>query len=159
MKQKRLTDDILGKDIKVLSYFNAHDGSLQDIIIKPCRNQVDDETGAVLTDIDTIESRQNLAQALILRLLTPKGSLAGLGHAAYGSRLYQLIGRPKNQANRNLCRLFVLEVIAQEPRVEDKAVSFSFDTESEQIDNYVFTCAVAPRTGGEPLSISLEVSL
>lgn len=61
---------------------------------------------------------ENLAQAVILRLLTPRGELAALGHPEYGSRVHELIGQENNTAKRNLLKLFVLEALKFEPRVE-----------------------------------------
>jgi phage baseplate assembly protein W len=106
-----------------------------------------------------LSERENLAQALILRLLTPRGSLAALGHASYGSRLHELIGQNKTAALRNLCRAFILEVVAQEPRVEDQAVEITFDEQAETLSSFVFTLAVRPRTGDEPIGLTLEVGL
>lgn len=64
------------------------------------------------------EGLENLAQAVILRLLTPRGELAALGHPEYGSRVHELIGRENNTAQRNLLKLFILEALKLEPRVE-----------------------------------------
>jgi phage baseplate assembly protein W len=110
-------------------------------------------------DLAVVGGRENLAQALLLRLLTPLGSLAALGHAGYGSRLHTLIGRNKTGALRNLCRAFVLEVVAQEPRVEDSAVSLTFDPAAETVSSFVFSLEVRPRTNGTPLGLSVEVEL
>jgi phage baseplate assembly protein W len=152
--------DTLGKDICVIPYMTAHDAAEGDCAVssRPDKSRKA-AAGSSLDDIAVVEDRRNLAQALILRLLTPKGSLASLGHAAYGSRLTELIGRPKTKAVRNLCRLFVLETLAQEPRIEPKAVSFQFDETAESIDNLVFLCQVKPLYSPDPLAISLEVSL
>ncbi|SEL93630.1 hypothetical protein SAMN04489760_10153 [Syntrophus gentianae] len=152
--------DMLGKDICVLPYMTAHDAAEVDfaVVSRPDTSRKA-PSGSSLDDIAVVEERRNLAQAIILRLLTPKGSLASLGHAAYGSRLTELIGRPKTKAIRNLCRLYVLETLAQEPRIEPKAVSFQFDETAESIDNLVFTCQVKPLNSQDPLAISLEVSL
>jgi phage baseplate assembly protein W len=68
-------------------------------------------------DLAVVAGADNLSQALLLRLLTPRGALEALGHPAYGSRLHTLIGEPNTETNRNRARLFVLEVIAQEPRI------------------------------------------
>jgi phage baseplate assembly protein W len=106
-----------------------------------------------------LTGRENLGQALILRLLTPQGSLADLGHAGYGSRLHELIGRNKDEANRALCKAFVLEVVAQEPRVDDTAVAFDFDIASEGPSELRFSVAVQPVTGGDPVTIGLGVEL
>ena len=61
--------------------------------------------------------RENLAQALILRLLTPLGELAALGHPDYGSRVHESIGRENNRARHNLLKLHILEAVGAEPRV------------------------------------------
>lgn len=111
-----------------------------------------------LTDLAVFDGRNNLAQALLLRLVTPRGALAALGHAGYGSRLSELIGRPKTAATRALCRAYVLEVVAQEPRVEHTAIALSFDVERETASSFQFTLVVQP-LDGDPLSLSLEVGL
>ncbi len=67
---------------------------------------------------------ENLAQAVVLRLLTPRGELAALGHPEYGSRVHELIGRENNTAQRNLLRLFILESLKLEPRI-DKVVELT----------------------------------
>lgn len=116
--------------------------------------------GAVeVTGLATLTGRENLAQALILRLLTPRGSLASLGHGSYGSRLSELIGAPKNASTRALCRSYVLEVVAQEPRVEDTAVALEFDLDRETVSSFEFTLIVQPRGGGDPVGLSLGVAL
>lgn len=106
-----------------------------------------------------ISGRENLAQALILRLLTPRGALADLGHASYGSRLHELIGRHRDETSRALCKAFVLEAIAQEPRVEPKAVAFAFDALSEGPSELRFAVTVTPVDGSGPLTVSLEAQL
>jgi phage baseplate assembly protein W len=68
-------------------------------------------------DLAVVAGADNLSQALLLRLLTPRGALEPLGHPEYGSRLYTLIGELNSETNRNRARLFVLEAIAQEPRI------------------------------------------
>jgi phage baseplate assembly protein W len=59
-----------------------------------------------------------LRQAIMMRLLTPVGELAGLGHPFYGSRLPDLVGRRNTETTRNLVRLYILESLKQEARVE-----------------------------------------
>lgn len=68
-------------------------------------------------DLGTVTGADNLVQALLLRFLTPVGELAALGHPGYGSRLVELIGELNNETNRNRAKLFVLQALAQEPRV------------------------------------------
>jgi phage baseplate assembly protein W len=70
------------------------------------------------TDLARVTGKANLVQALILRLKTEQGELASLGHPNYGSRHHRLIGEPNTEGNRNLIRLYILECLRQEPRLE-----------------------------------------
>ncbi|MBT2498629.1 hypothetical protein J7E25_05935 [Agromyces sp. ISL-38] len=112
-----------------------------------------------LTDLATITGRENVAQALMLRLLTPKGALGDLGHAGYGSRLGELIGQNKTEALRGLCRAYVLETVREEPRVEDKPLAIAFDPAREHQDDFFIEITVQPVTGGDPVTLGLEVGL
>jgi phage baseplate assembly protein W len=165
--------DPLGTDLAVLASMAADDASSADLstrarVARPgalasLRHAfpsmpIADGTSDVI-DLGTLTGRQNLAQALILRLLTPRGSLASLGHGAYGSRLSELIGKPKNAVTRALCRAYVLEVVAQEPRVEDTAVDLAFDLDRETLSSFEFTLVVQPRGNTEPVGFSLGVAL
>lgn len=153
-------DALSGIDLSIVPNMVAYDAAALDLTtkIRPLRRARPGEP-AELTDLAVTTGRENLAQALLVRLLTPKGALALLGHPEYGSRLGELIGRRKTEELRNLCRAFVLEAVAQEPRVESKAVSMTFDTQAERFDSFVFTIAVRPISGGDPVGLSLEVSL
>jgi phage baseplate assembly protein W len=152
--------DLLGTDLAVTPLFVAHDASQVDLVRKskpgPGRVAV---SADVPVDLDTLSGRQNLAQALLLRLLTPLGSLASLGHAKYGSRLHELIGKRKTEELRNLCRAFVLEVVAQEPRVDPRAVALTFDPLQETFDSFVFTVAVKPVDADSPLVVALVFNI
>lgn len=115
---------------------------------------------ATAAGLATVSGRANLAQALILRLLTPRGSLSALGHAAYGSRLGELVGR-RNDANaHNLARLSVIEAIAQEPRVA-QLQSLSVETDPADAGVIRISFDVLASAGldptGQPLSLSLEL--
>jgi phage baseplate assembly protein W len=74
------------------------------------------ETGG--TDFETLAEVENLKQALLLRFLTPVGELAPLGHPDYGCRLHELVGERDTETNRNRAKLFVLQALGAEPRVE-----------------------------------------
>src|SRR5687768_14662684 len=95
----------LGTDLVVVPHLIAHDAAEIDLVPRvrhlPRRRPSEP---AQLVDLGTITERENLAQALILRLLTPRGSLAALGHAQYGSLLHEIVGQRKNEALRYLCR-------------------------------------------------------
>jgi len=69
-------------------------------------------------DFATLSDLDNLGQALTVRLLTPRGELAALGHPLYGSRLHEIIGATNTPTTRNLAKLFVIETLKQERRVE-----------------------------------------
>ena len=69
-------------------------------------------------DLGAVSRKSNLVQALIMRLQTETGELAGLGHPDYGSKHHRLIGEPNVESNRNLIKLYVLECLRQEPRLE-----------------------------------------
>jgi|SRR5690349_11589924 len=71
-----------------------------------------------LWDVARSSGRDNLRQAIEIRLLTPKGELAALGHPDYGSRLPELVGQPNTETTRNLAKLFVIEALKQERRIQ-----------------------------------------
>ena len=68
-------------------------------------------------DLGLVQGVDNLGQAVLLRLLTPRGELAALAHPEYGSRLHELIGRVNTETTRNLVKLIILESLKQEPRI------------------------------------------
>lgn len=69
-------------------------------------------------DFTLRDGKENLVQAVIMRILTPRGELTALGHADYGSRVHELIGRENSATHRNLMKLFILEALKLEPRIE-----------------------------------------
>jgi len=178
-----MTDpDLLGTDLRVLTGpagMAAHDAAALDLRSRPTPVQrttpradsadsaqpaaqgwQPEPPGATeLSDLDTIAGRENVAQALILRLLTPKGSLADLGHAGYGSRLGELIGKNKTEELRGLCRAYILEAVRDEPRIENKPLAIVFDPAREQPWDFVVQITVQPVSGGDPVTLGLEVGL
>lgn len=109
-------------------------------------------------DLGAATSRDNLAQALILRLLTPVGSLAPMGHAQYGSRLVELIGENNTELARIRARLFTLQALRQEPRVAD-VLGLTVSVANGQPGTLLISFSVMPITGGDPLDLGLEVTL
>ncbi len=108
--------------------------------------------------LGAVEGRENLGQALILRLLTLQGSLAPLGHPDYGSRLVDLIGRENSQANRNLARLYTIAGVAQERRVR-QLLNLAVDPVPGQPDTIRISFSVLPLGDDDPLSLTLDVTL
>ena len=66
----------------------------------------------VATGLDT------LTQAIANRLKTRRGELAALGHPEYGSRHHELVSQPNVDRTRNLIKLYVLQALRDEPRIE-----------------------------------------
>jgi phage baseplate assembly protein W len=69
-------------------------------------------------DLATLQGIANLQQAIANRLKTRKGELAALGHPNYGSRHHELIGQPNVERTRDLIKIFVLQALRDEPRIE-----------------------------------------
>jgi phage baseplate assembly protein W len=82
------------------------------------RRRVPTQAG-LLNDLGTVSGRDNLAQAVLMRLLTPRGELTELAHPEYGSRLHELVGRINSETTRNLVKLFILESLQLEPRIAE----------------------------------------
>jgi len=146
----------LGTDLLAAPGFAAHDAQSLDL---RTRIRVLRPSGGETRDWERVEGRENLAQALLLRLLTPRGALGALGHPDYGSRLGELIGRRKTGELRALAKGFVLEAVAAERRVEPALVEFRFELEEEAQDSFAFSLAVRPVEGGDPVRLGLEVAL
>jgi phage baseplate assembly protein W len=70
-------------------------------------------------DLEAISNVDNIKQALLLRFLTPVGELAILGHPTYGCRLIDLVGELNNDRTRNRAKMFVLQALADEPRIQE----------------------------------------
>lgn len=71
------------------------------------------------TGTATVSGKDNLVQALTMRLLVYRGHLEQLGHERYGSRVADLIGEPLDRANLGLLRRFVRQALKEDPRVEE----------------------------------------
>jgi phage baseplate assembly protein W len=69
-------------------------------------------------DLKVADSLDNITQAIVNRLKTHRGELAELGHPEYGSRHHELIGEPNVERTRNLIKLYVLQALRDEPRIE-----------------------------------------
>jgi phage baseplate assembly protein W len=109
-------------------------------------------------DLATAEGVNNLRQALVNRLLTRCGELAGLGHPTYGSRLYELIGRPNSATQRHLAKLHVLEALAQEPRIDAKKIHVTVQTDARDRDAVVIEIRVQPVAEEELIALELPFS-
>lgn len=78
-----------------------------------------DLSNSALGDLKEISGEMNLAQAILHRLRTIRGELSDIGHADYGSNLYDLIGEPNNQTTRDRVKAMVRANIREEPRIKE----------------------------------------
>jgi phage baseplate assembly protein W len=104
--------EILGRDL--LAIYRVTDGRYEDL-------DFDSETTksrVQLRDLMVAEGISNGVQAVIHRIKTVKGELDDLGHPEYGSRHHELIGQPNSENNRNLVKLYILQALAYEARIE-----------------------------------------
>lgn len=105
--------DILGKDLRAL--YRITDGRHEDVDLERTIRTV---RGEAVYDLTVVDGVSNAVQAVIHRIKTRKGELADLGHPEYGSRHHELIGQPNTEHNRNLVKLYILQALAYEPRIE-----------------------------------------
>jgi len=103
-------------------------------------------------DIGLINDVQNLGQAIIIRLCTPRGELAALAHPEYGSRLSDLVGRPNTETTRNLAKLYILESLKLEPRIE-KVINVSVEPAQGTRDRINIMLVVKPIGSADAVTI------
>ena len=145
----------LGNDLLVTPFFEADEWQTVDLTKSPLGAAYLDEP----VDLALARGEEALQQALILRLLTPLGSLRDLGHASYGSRLHELIGQENLEASRLRARAYVLQALAQERRVE-KVLSLEIaPVTADAPDRLRIFARVQPKGKVEPLTLGLEVGL
>ena len=96
---------------------------------------------AASRDLQAARGIDNFVQAVANRLKTRKGELAQLGHPEYGSRHHELMGQPNVERTRRLIKLYVLQALRQEPRIES-----------------VETLDVKPEVG-QPEAVRIELSV
>lgn len=163
---KAKTYDVLGSDLALTRYVGVASGvpldsadswgSLDAQVVPGGRGGL--KRAGEARDLGAVRARANLAQALVLRLLTRQGALAGLGHPGYGSRLTELIGELNNDATRNLARLFTIQTIAEEPRVR-QLLELAVEPVSGQPGTIRVGFSVLPVDDYDPLALALEVTL
>lgn len=108
------TAKLWGKDLRLLRNLEKQNDRKRGRDLSTVKRSATDQK-----DIETLTGADNLKQALLLRFLTPMGEMAILGHSTYGSRLSELIGELNNQTTRNRAKMYVLQALADEPRVAE----------------------------------------
>jgi phage baseplate assembly protein W len=110
-------------------------------------------------DLIVAEGLDALTQAIANRLKTRKGELAPLGHPDYGSRHHELMGEPNVQRTRDLIKLYVLQALADEPRIE-RVLKATVAAEHEPPrDTVRIELSVQVIDGPRPLNLVVPFSL
>lgn len=105
-------DEILGLDLWL--DYRSTPGYWENADLRRERNP----DGSAQLDLRVARGVDTLRQAIVNRLKTVKGELAPLGHPQYGSRHHELIGEPNVERTRNLIKLYILQALKREPRIE-----------------------------------------
>jgi phage baseplate assembly protein W len=145
----------LGSDLCLVPFFQAHSWQELDLVPHPAIAVYPGDS----IDLEVAAGGDNLRQALILRLLTPIGSLRDLGHEGYGSRLHELVGERNTPQNRLLARSFVLQAVAQERRVAEILDLRVDDPTADAPDTLRIHLHVLPAGSADPIALGLEVAL
>lgn len=106
-------------------------------------------------DLATVRAEENLRQAIWLRLATPMGELAHLGHPDFGSRLHKLIGRLITPQVLSLARAYVREALRREPRIRF-VEHLGVMPDRLRPGVLLIDAAVLPVDRAEPLNLSLS---
>jgi phage baseplate assembly protein W len=144
----------LGQDLLLVPFFQAADGDQLDLATDPGGNVTRNDS----VDFARAVGPGALRQALVLRLLTPLGSLSALAHPDYGSRLGELIGEISTPFTRARARAFVLEALAKERRVKE-VLAIDVRSADGATDRLLIDVRVSAVTGGDPIVLGLEVAL
>ena len=99
----------LGRDL--LLRYTSSSGFFEDADLLDQRSGID-------RDAQLADGLANLEQALANRIKTHKGELSALGHPDYGSRHHELIGEPNVERTRHLIKLYILQALRDEARIE-----------------------------------------
>ena len=141
------------RDLLVAPFHEGHSWGALDLTTDPVQPGLNTHVDLAVADgVDAIR------QALLLRLLTPLGSLAALGHAGYGSRLHELIGDFNQPMTRQLARSFVLRALEQEPRVLAPLMLEIEEPDPSSPDRLRIHVLVQTREVDDPVALSIEVA-
>ena len=111
--REEIVRPLLGTDLEL--EYAMHGGFFEDADLAETRPATRRRPGR---DLGIAVGVDNLTQAIANRLKTRRGELAPLGHPDYGSRHHELLGEPNVERTRNLVKLYVLQALRDEPRIE-----------------------------------------
>lgn len=145
----------LGRDLLITPFFQAAEWDLLDLITHPRGTVYRDEQ----VDLESAEGPACLQQALVLRLLTPRGCMSDLAHPDYGSRLHLLIGEIDGAVTRARAKAYVLEALAMERRLDKILAVDVLPAADGAGDRLLISANVLPKGTTDPISLGLEVAL
>ena len=114
---------------------------------------------AVPVDLAVTSGVPSAVQFLVDRLKTQQGELAALGHPEYGSRHHELIGQPNIDRTRNLIKVYVLEALRHEPRIQKIVSAKVYATSTPPRDTVQIDLTVLPIGADSPLNFVVPFSL
>jgi phage baseplate assembly protein W len=148
---------LFGNDFLLTPFYRATEWDSLDVCTDPAL-----PVAGVRENIDIASTGgiQTLRQAIVLRLLTPLGCLADLGHAGYGSRLSELVGELNTEATRNRAKVYVLQALAGEKRIR-KIINLSVEPPriTGRTDTLTIVVDILALDSNDPLRVGLEVAL
>jgi phage baseplate assembly protein W len=109
-------------------------------------------------DLATVSNEYNLAQAIVARLRIRRGELRDIGHNRLGSRLYDFVGEPNNEATRERIRNAVRETLREEPRIS-QVINVNVKTSDEDRDRVDVKITIVPIGQEVPLNIVMPFYL
>jgi phage baseplate assembly protein W len=142
------------RDVLIAPFFRGDSWGSLDLATDPR----DPRPGDVV-DLDVAVGGDSLRQALLLRLITPEGALAELGHAAFGSRLHELIGNLNTPATRQLARSYTLRALLADPRVESVLDLRIPEPDRTNQDAVTILALVKAKDLDDPIQLGVEVTL
>ena len=141
---------VLGRDL--LLDYRSSSGFFEDADLDTVRR------GGV-RDLALADGLSDLEQALANRLKTRQGELAPLGHPGYGSRHHELIGEPNVDRTRHLIKLYVLQALRDEPRIERVLAADVRAEHQPPRETVRITLALRVQGISQPLNLVLPFSL
>ena len=142
------------RDLLIAPFYRGDSWGSLDLAMHPRAPRPGDDT-----DLDVAVGGDSLRQALLLRLLTPQGSLASLGHVEFGSRLHELIGELNTPVTRRLARTYTLRALIADPRVEsilDLRIPEPDQTSQDVVNIWAL---VKAKNVTDPIELGIEVAL
>ncbi|MBL8350739.1 MAG: GPW/gp25 family protein [Burkholderiaceae bacterium] len=141
---------VLGRDL--LLDYRSSSGFFEDADLDTVRRG-----GA--RDLALADGLADFEQALANRLKTRRGELAALGHPDYGSRHHELIGEPNVDRTRHLIKLYVLQALRDEPRIERVLAVDVLPEHQPPRETVRITLSLRVQAVSQPLNLVLPFSL